>query len=898
MKLSYQTSKILFITYSIHMNLSAMRKILMIFIVCSFAQYLIGQETLHPAIVQKAVYFDVSPPLAQIMSRDSARADRTWKEGVVKNIFRKAPEEKAGFVDPVVQQRMGRLVPQKAVNVGWDGVGNISGVTPPDTDGDVGPNHYFQMVNLSFAIYSKDGQLLAGPTANSSLWNNFPGPWAGTNDGDPIIMYDEWADRWVATQFALPNYPAGPFFELLAISTTNDPTGTWYRYAFQYTDMPDYPKLGIWHNAYTMCINKFTPNNTNYDGVGVVAFERAKMMLGDPNAQMVMFNFTSSQEPFGMLPADADGPAPPTSEPAYFSYFKSPSKMVIYKMNINWTSTSLSTLELDQNITVSSFSTSITGIPQKGTSKRLDAITDRLMYRLQYRNFGSYQTMVTNHNVAVSGRAAPRWYEFRKTASTNWTLYQEGTYAPSDNLNRWMGSIAMDSYGNIALGYSVSSSDIYPSVRYTGRLKNDPLGQMTIAETEIVAGTGALTSGFFGNARWGDYSSMTIDPVNSNQFWYTTEYVKTTSGSNWSTRVANFSFDNVSGLTLQPDLDVLCLGDSTRIIATPAGLTGNIAFNWTSNPLGFVSTEDTIYVKPSDSTWYICTSTDGSLTVTDSVLISVNKAPVSLAGADQEVCAGMTAQLDGSSVYGSTHYWTTSGDGTFNDFRLYNPIYTPGTNDTTTGSVWLIQHVNSVAPCTGAASDSLKLTIHGELALEAGKDSLICVNWIPYILQGSVKDGNNVLWTTAGDGTFDDVTNPNAAYTPGVNDLTNGSVWLYLAADAFAPCATGSLIDSLKLSISPCTGIEEIGKNTSLSISVSPNPNHGKFSIIINNLANKSSELSIVSSDGKVIEHISIPSITNRSWQHDFDLSNLPSGVYLAVIEQDGARKQVKITIN
>lgn len=874
-----------------------MRNLLMLFIVFFSSTCLFGQEILQPAIVQKAVYFDVSPPLSQMMSRDSARADRTWKEGVVKNIFRKAPEEKAGFVDPVIQHRMGTLAPQKAVNASWDGVGNISGVTPPDTDGDVGPNHYFQMVNLSFAIYSKDGQLLVGPTANSSLWNNFPGPWAGTNDGDPIIMYDEWADRWVATQFALPNYPAGPFFELLAISTTNDPTGTWYRYAFQFTDMPDYPKLGIWHNAYTMCINKFTPNNTNYNGVGAVAFERSKMMLGDPAAQMVMFNFTSSQEPFGMLPADADGPEPPSNEPAYFSYFKSPSKMVIYKMNINWTNTSLSTLELDQNITVSSFSTSITGIPQKGTSKRLDAITDRLMYRLQYRNFGTYQTLVTNHNVAVSGRAAPRWYEFRKTASFPWALYQEGTYAPSDNLNRWMGSIAMDSYGNIALGYSVSSSDIYPSIRYTGRLKNDPLGQMTIAETEIVAGTGALTSGFFGNARWGDYSSMTIDPINPNQFWYTTEYVKTTSGSNWVTRVASFSFDNVTGLTIQPDLDVLCLGDSTRIIATPAGLSGTITFNWSSNPVGFTSTNDTIWVKPSDSTWYICTSTDGSLTVTDSVLISVNKAPESIAGPDQEICSGMTAQLNGSAQYASNHYWTTSGDGTFNDFRLYDPIYTPGTNDTIVGSVWLIQHVNSVAPCTGSASDSLKLIIHGELSMEAGKDSLICVNWIPYVLQGDVKHGNNILWTTSGDGTFDDASNPLAAYTPGVNDLSNGKVWLYLSAEAFAPCATGSLKDSLELSISPCTAIDEPSKSNALSLLVTPNPNNGKFTIVISNLINKPSELSIVSADGKVIEKISISGSQDRKWQRDFDLNVLKSAVYLAIIEQDGIRKQVKFTI-
>ena len=600
-----------------------------LFFLSGYAQ----QDVIRPTSVTHAVYFDVSPPLRDMVPEASTEADRTWKTGVVKNFLNLRPPDTTPVVDLAVQRFNGKWV-NSGIGVNIQGVGNINGVTPPDTDGDVGPNHYFQMINLSFQIFNKSGVSLYGPVANSTIWNGFPGPWAGSNDGDPIIMYDEYADRWVASQFALPTYPNGPFWEMVAVSTTPDPTGSWYRYAFQFADMPDYPKLGVWHNAYLLTVNRFSSGATAYKGVGVYALERSKMLTGDPNAAMISFTYGASAEPFGMLPADADGTTPPPAdEPAYFAFKKDPNKLVIYKMVIDWVNTANSTLGPDQSLTVTSYSTSISGIPQPGTTRKLDAITDRLMQRLQYRNFGTHASMVTNHSVNVSGTAGVRWYEVRKTSTTPWVIHQQSTYAP-DAQNRWMGSVAMDAMGNMALGYSVSSATVYPSIRYTGRMANDPLNQMTIQETEIIAGGGSQTGGFVGNGRWGDYSSMVVDPSNPATFWYTTEYMQTTSSQGWKTRIASFSFDVVFSMTLSATPETVCIGDSSQLNAVPAGGSGTYTYSWTSDPPGFTSSLQNPWVSPQDTTQYICNIFDGTNTITDTIAVNVNLPASSNAGTD------------------------------------------------------------------------------------------------------------------------------------------------------------------------------------------------------------------------------------------------------------------------
>ncbi len=465
------------------------------------------------------------------------------------------------FVDPVLQQ--GSSAP--ALNIpaplqNFEGVNNVNGVLPPDTNGDVGPNHYVQWVNLSFAIYSKSGALLYGPAAGNTLWTGFGGPCQTSNDGDPIVQYDHLADRWMMSQFALPNYPSGPFYQCIAVSQTGDPTGAWYRYAFQIsnTKLNDYPKFGVWPDGYYMSVNQFVGNT--WGGAGVVAFERNKMLLGQP-AQAIYFDlFSVDPNLGGMLPSDLDGPAPAAGTPNYYlqvddNGFGYPQDQIeVWQFSANWTTPSASTFTQATVLPTAAFDSDMCAgsrncIPQQGTTVKLDAISDRLMYRLQYRNFGSYQTLVLNHTVDTNSadHAGIRWYELRNSGG-GWGIRQQGTFSP-DALHRWMGSVAMDGSGDIALGYSVSSSTMYPSIRYTGRLAGDTLGQMTQGEGTIINGTGAQTHSA---SRWGDYSSLSIDPVDDCTFWYTNEYLQTTGSAPWRTRIGSFQLPGCGGTVPTP----------------------------------------------------------------------------------------------------------------------------------------------------------------------------------------------------------------------------------------------------------------------------------------------------------------------------------------------------------
>lgn len=462
---------------------------------------------------------------------------------------------KKGIVDPVLQSSLGGLdMPAPAGS--FDGLGNMNGTIPPDTNGAVGPNHYVQWVNVSFAIYDKaTGTRVYGPAAGSTLWQALGGPCAARNDGDPVVLYDQLAGRWVMSQFALPNYPSGPFYQCIAVSQTSDPTGAFYLYAFKISDtrMNDYPKLGVWPDAYYMTANQFTCSisgcNT-WAGQGVVAFERAKMLAGLP-AHMVYFDLFSVDATLGgMLPSDVDGPAPPAGTPNYFAEFDdnawgySPDQVQIWAFHVDWTTPANSTFTKVVALPTQAFDSNMCNysshcIPQPGTTAKVDALSDRFMYRLQYRNFGAYAALVANHTVDVDStdHAGIRWYELRN-AGSGWSIYQQGTYAP-DGDHRWMGSIAMDKDGNIALGYSVSGAATYPSVRYTGRLATDPLGTLPQGETSLVEGTGSQLSS---TSRWGDYSLMAVDPTDDCTFWYTQEYYASTTIAGWRTRIGSFKF--------------------------------------------------------------------------------------------------------------------------------------------------------------------------------------------------------------------------------------------------------------------------------------------------------------------------------------------------------------------
>jgi hypothetical protein len=375
-------------------------------------------------------------------------------------------------VDPVRQSFFGKIVPDSALG-NFEGTPNVNTAIPPDTYGDVGPNCYFHMVNLSFTIFDKAGNILLGPMNTADIWNGLP---YSANNGDGIVLYDDQADRWFISSLCMPNYPSAPYFIMLAVSQTSDPRGTWYRWEYQLNNVPDYPKFGIWGDAYYMSCNRF---NQNFLGVGVAAFDRSAMIAGASSPSMVLFQISQSTKAFSILPADCDGPFLPAGTPGYFGYLDS-DFLGIYEFHTNWANPTASTFGNMQKISVSAYNPNVKGIPQKGSGVFLAPISDRLMCRLQIRKFEDHQSMVVNHTVRITDyQSGIRWYEMRRTTG-NWSLYQQSTFAPDTN-SRWMGSIAIDSAGNIGLGYSVSGPDLYPSIRYTGRMKNDPLGRMTIA---------------------------------------------------------------------------------------------------------------------------------------------------------------------------------------------------------------------------------------------------------------------------------------------------------------------------------------------------------------------------------------------------------------------------------
>ena len=537
-----------------------------------------------------ALAFDVSPALRDAVQNSAQRAQQGNPEEVrnVRPERGSVATDSGHSSDAALQgaSSLSTLAPSSAMSIpgtlaNFEGLSNTDNfnvfgfrVNPPDTVGDVGPNHYVEMINLVFAVYDKSGNLLLGPAAIGSLWDGFPVTDCTDPSGDPIVLYDQFVDRWILTQFTTSGLsdPTKPFYNCVAISTTGDPTGSYYRYAFEtenFQFFPDYPKYGVWRDSYVITTREFGP--TIEYGIGVYALDKNKMVNGQPDARSVSF-FIDGNDPTllpligdGLLPADIDGKQKPMNDAAiplvgtqdddaaavYGGTFDA---VNIWDLNVKWRSTPLASLELAAQLPVASFDSifpcgpsSRDCLPQPGITNPLQFLDvqsyrQRPIWRLAYRNFKDYETLVTNQSVeAMPGVAGVRWYEIRRTDGV-YSLYQQGTYAPGDGVHRWMGSIAQDKMGNMALGYSVVNGvDVYPGIRYTGRLSGDPLGEMTLGEGTIIDGTGVQTTI---NSRWGDYTSMNIDPVDDCTFWYANEYYtaegQATSAAGWQTRIASF----------------------------------------------------------------------------------------------------------------------------------------------------------------------------------------------------------------------------------------------------------------------------------------------------------------------------------------------------------------------
>ncbi len=484
----------------------------------------------------------------------------------------------------------------------WEGINNLNGVYPPDTVGDVGPNHYVQMVNLSLQIFAKNGTSVYGPVDSNALWSGTGTDCATTNDGDPIVLYDQLAQRWLITQFSIPDPVtfAAPFYECVAISTSSDPTGSYYRYAFEYQDLPDYPKIGVWPNAYFASYNMFAAGSLNFAGQRMCAWDRAAMLTGSTVTELCY----ELDQQFGMLPADVDGSTPPPAgSPGYFLglHWTDNDKLTMFKMKPDFGTPANTTLTGPISVPVNPFTFACVNvprslcIPQPGTAQKLDSLGDRMMYRLAYRNFGDHESLVTNNTVAMDGtlgqttQTGIQFVELRDLAAATPTVHQQGVSADVDGLTyRWMGSVAMDKSGNMALGYSTakaSGTNAFPSIRYTGRRNTDPLNQMPQAESTIINGSGVQTGSV---GRWGDYSSMNVDPLDDCTFWYTTEYVQTTGAVTWQTRIASFRYPSCGQEPAAP----------TSVTASRGNASVAVAFAASTAPAGFPVQKYTVTASP------------------------------------------------------------------------------------------------------------------------------------------------------------------------------------------------------------------------------------------------------------------------------------------------------------
>lgn len=503
----------------------------------------------HRAEVSLPVKFDTSTkPLREMFDTGErpapARGGRDFEPGRPQPVGNRITP----FTDPLADKSVGvpsALAEIKASTAGVP-VDPNARVAPPDTTGDVGPNHYVQWVNLRYSIYT----LLRGvnneitgfvpvagfPKNGNVVWQGFGGRCGSDNDGDPIVQYDQLADRWVLTQFAVS---AQPYTQCVAVSTSPDPTGTYHRYAFSYDrNFNDYPKMGVWPDGYYITYNMFR-NGRSFIGNTVCAFERDRMLIG-ASARQLCVNTTGGHS---LEPADLEGTTlPPAGSPNLLMSMTT-STVQFWRFAVNWTA-GTGTLTGPTTVSgVAAFSRACGGgacVVQPGTSTRLDTLADRLMYRLSYRKFGTHESLVINHSVTSGTGVGIRWYELRNAAGQTFgsaapVLFQQGTFAPSNDF-RWMGSAAMDKTGGIAVGYNISSASIVPSIRYAYRGPADPSGTMG-NETSVLVGSGSQTGNL---TRWGDYSTISVDPVDGCTMVFTTQVQPANGSFNWTTFIHSF----------------------------------------------------------------------------------------------------------------------------------------------------------------------------------------------------------------------------------------------------------------------------------------------------------------------------------------------------------------------
>jgi hypothetical protein len=507
----------------------------------------------NPDVI-KASHNDVSPPLSEMViggSSNSGGSDSQTPPARSTGAMITNPNS-----DPVAAPLAGPLTGVTAF-LNFDGQSaqdnrNLFGFAfvPPDTNGAVGATQFVQMVNVTIAVYDKSsGALQLGPAAIHTLWSGFGGLCefgGGTplfaDGGDPVVLYDHLAGRWLVTQLQYDTTFTHTA-ECIAVSTSSDATGSYNRYEYDFgSNFPDYPKFGIWPDAYYNSINVFPPHR--FAGAEPCAFDRNAMLAGTP-AKAVCFQPLPTVS--SLLPADLDGRTlPPAGSPNYFVGLADSTHLNFFRFHVDFSNPANSTFSGPTLVSVAPYSeicaraTTVSCIPQPPPGEKVDGLADRVMFRLAYRNFGDHESLVVNHTVKGGALAGVRWYEIRNPSAP--FVYQQSTVI-DPNVDYWLGSIAMDKTGNIALGFSASSHTVFPSVYVAGRAPTDPAGAM-FGPLVLVNGSGVQFNSF---KRWGDYSSMSVDPTDDCTLWYTQEYYAVTGSINWATRIGSLKFNSCKG---------------------------------------------------------------------------------------------------------------------------------------------------------------------------------------------------------------------------------------------------------------------------------------------------------------------------------------------------------------
>ena len=630
--------------------------------------------TQHTNALGQTVYsispsqFDISPPLtelAKIKLPETAEDEIGPLPLPASRIPHSDKPDPVTQVAPKSKNLRAQMTPDTpAIGFNFEGVpGVTTGGYPPDTNGSVGNDQYVETVNTRYQVWSLNrathtATSILGPVNINTLWAGFGGACQSQNSGDPVVLYDKVANRWMITQFT-SSASGGFYYQCVAVSTTANAAGTYARYAFANPNgnFGDYPKYGVWTDAYYVMAHNFVNTSGGYVAGAFGAMDRTKMLAGDPTAtwQVILDPLEG-----GHMPADLDGFAPPPGgAPGIFVSLHGDG-MHLYRMKVDFATPANTTRTLQAIMPVAPASAACGGgncIPQPQSPFTLDSLADRMMFRLAYRNFIDHESLVISHSVDpnVSGVVSGvRWYEFRisgqpdAVCSTYPCTYQQGTIADVANgRSRWMPSVAMDSAENIIVGYSATGTieaiDAH-SIRYTGRAKNDPLGTMTVPETIIFTGTrNEVADGIVLPGRWGDYTSTSADPADDCTFWHANEYYAQGQATNfdWHTRIASTAFPIGSDFgqcqpasctsrpTSAPTIGSASVPGPNQIQITWTGITptpGSYAIERAVGAVGSEGLYQPLTVVPGTATSFTDTTPQGGVTYSYRVLAATDAA--------------------------------------------------------------------------------------------------------------------------------------------------------------------------------------------------------------------------------------------------------------------------------